>query len=98
PYVATGKDVRSMIDPFGGFILVTFSVALLANFYGCRKVHQDEAAKWFNHRPHILARGIVGRNRCANGDTAVLSDFGGNIANAANVDVAVFLRKTELRR
>src|SRR4029079_5733788 len=61
-------------------------------------MHQDEAAEWLNHPPHVFARGILGCNRRANGDTAILGNFGGNIANTANVDVAVLLRKTKLGR
>src|SRR5262245_34070232 len=94
-FVRIGYSGKFLQDPGAGLGVQAFSVALLADFHWSRKVHQNKADKWVNHCPHVLARGIVVRNRCANSDTTVLSDFGGNIPNAANVDVAVFLRKTE---
>ena len=59
---------------------------------------KNEAAKWLNHRPHVLARGVIRRNRRADCDPAVFCNLGCDVAYAANIDVAVFLRKTQLRR
>src|SRR5215471_7880448 len=95
-FVRIRYSCKFLQDTGAGFGVQTFSVALLADFHWCRKVHQNKAAKWVNQRPHVLASGIVGRDRRADGDTAVLSNFRGDIANTANVDVAVFLRETEL--
>ena len=61
-------------------------------------MHQDEATKRLDHCPHVLARRVIGRNRRADSNTAIFRNFGGNIANTANIDVAVFFRKTKLRR
>ena len=44
----------------------------------------------------VFAGGVVGRDRGADGDAAVLRDLGGDVADAADVDVAVFLREAEL--
>src|SRR6187401_681534 len=80
-FIRVGYSGKFLQYPSASFRVQAFSIPLLAYFDSRGKVHQDEAAKWLNHRPHVLAGGIVGRNRRTNGDTAVLSDFGGNVAN-----------------
>ena len=51
-----------------------------------------------DHCADVFAGGVVGRDRGADGDAAVLRDLRGDVADAADVDVAVFLREAELAR
>src|SRR5262249_7840696 len=95
-FVGIRYSGKFLQDAGRAFAVGHMSAALLANFSRRGRGHQEKAATWLDHCPHVLARGIVGRNRRADGNTAVFRDFGGNVANTANVDVAVFLRKTEL--
>src|SRR5580704_18613924 len=46
----------------------------------------------------MFAGGVIRRDGRANGDTAVLGDFRGNVADAPDVNVAVLLGKAELGR
>jgi hypothetical protein len=51
---------------------------------------KDEAADRFDHGADVFANGIVGRDWGADGDATVLRDLGSDIADAANVNVAMF--------
>src|SRR5208283_2535928 len=61
-------------------------------------MHENEPAYGLDHLAHRLPRRLVRRDRSANGDAAILGDFRCDIPDAANVDVAMLLRETELRR
>jgi len=61
-------------------------------------VHQDKSAEGFNHLPHRFARRLIRSNGGAHRDAAILGDFGGDIADAPYVDVAMFLGESELAR
>src|SRR5262249_62344252 len=61
-------------------------------------MHKNKAAEWVNHRPHVLACGVIRRNGRADRDAAVFRDLRCDVADAANVDVAVLLGKAQLRR
>src|SRR5205807_9149024 len=74
------------------------AVACLAHLEGRDQMHEDEPPAGLNHGPGILAGGIVGRDRGANRDAAVLGDLGRYEADAAYVDVAVLLREAEFGR
>jgi hypothetical protein len=56
-----------------------------------RHMHLDEGAKAFDHLAHGPPGGGIGRDWRADGDAAVLGDLGRDIADALDVDVAVFL-------
>ncbi len=60
-------------------------------------MHQVESAYRRNSLPDLLACVVVGCNGGTNRNASVLSDFGGNAADAADVDVAVLLGEAELR-
>ena len=49
-----------------------------------------------DHCADVFAGVVVRRDRGADGDAAVLGDLGGDVADAADVDVAVLLREAEL--
>src|SRR5690242_19754996 len=66
-----------------------FSIALLAHFDGGRYVHQDEPAQRFDQAAHMLSGRVVGSDRRANGDAAVLGDFRSHITDAPDVDIAM---------
>ncbi len=61
-------------------------------------MHFAEGAIGFDHLAHRAAGGRVGRDRGADGDAAVLGDLGGDIADAADVDVAMLFREAKLGR
>jgi len=58
-------------------------------------MHQDEAAVRFDQGADFLADLVIGRNRCANGDAAVLGDFRGDVADAEDVDVPMAALREE---
>ena len=60
-------------------------------------MHQHEAAEGFNHLTHGFANGIVWSDGRADGNATVFCDLRGHIADAANIDVAMLLGKTEFR-
>src|SRR5438128_199176 len=59
---------------------------------------QNEASVGLNHLTNLLAYRIVGRNGRADSDPAVLCNFGSHVADASNVDVAMFFRESKFRR
>src|ERR1051325_1320236 len=95
-FVRIGYPGKFLQDARAGFGIQAFAIALLTNLHWRGKVAQNEPAKRLDHRAHIFSRGIVGRNWRTNGDATVLGNLRGDITNPANVDVAMFLRKTEL--
>ena len=58
----------------------------------------DEGTKAFHVFAHGAAGGGVRRDRRADGDAAVLGDLGGDIADAADVQIAVLFAKAQFRR
>ena len=61
-------------------------------------MHFDEGAEFLDFFAHRATRRGIGRDGRTDGDAAILGDLGRDIADAANVEVAVFLREAELRR
>src|SRR5579872_261074 len=89
-----GKLLKSTRASFG---VQTLAIALLAGFYWRRDMHQDEAANRFDHAAYSFASCVIGSNRSADRDAAVLCDLGGYVSDAPDVDVAMLLRKTQFR-
>ena len=56
----------------------------------------EEGAVGLDHLAHRGPGRLVGRDRGADGDAAVLGDLRGDVADAADVDVAVLLGEAEL--
>src|SRR4051812_19595742 len=67
----------------------TLAVALLAHFERCRHVHQHEAAVALHHLPYVAPRRVVGRDGRRDRDAAVPRHLRRDIADAADVEVAV---------
>ena len=61
-------------------------------------MHFDEGAIGLDHLAHGAAGRGIGRDRRADRDAAVLGDFRRHIADALDVDVAVFLAEAQFRR
>src|SRR5215472_14498606 len=61
-----------------------------------RRSHEyfDEAIST-NHVPHVVTRGAVRTDRGANDDSTMSYDLGGNKADAANIQIAIFLTKAK---
>src|SRR5690349_20253263 len=92
------RNSRKLLDDASARLSVEpFAVAFFAGFDGSRDMHQDKTSVGFNHLPHVLAGHIVRSDRRADCDAAVLRNLRSNIADTANVDVAVLLGKTEFR-
>src|SRR5262249_9265940 len=83
-------------DACAGFGVEALAVAFFAFFDAGVDVHQDEAAVRGDHRADVLADIVVGGNRRANADAAVLGDLCRDIADALDVDVPVLFRKAQL--
>src|SRR5690606_11242962 len=89
-------DAREFLDHAGARLRVkALAVAFLADFERGRDVHFDETTRRLDHLAHFAARAGIRRDRRADGDAAVLRDLARNKADAANVDIAVFLREAE---
>jgi len=76
----------------------TFAVTAFAHVHRSGEVDENETADGFDEGTDIFAGCVVGRDRGADGDAAVLGNLGGDVADAADVDVAVLLGKAELAR
>src|SRR6266700_1509382 len=61
-------------------------------------MHQDKPSIGLDHLTHMFASCIVRGDWRTNRDAAVLSDFGSDISDAADVDVAMLFRESEFRR
>ena len=59
---------------------------------------QNEATVWINEPTDVLAGRIVRCNWGADGDSTVLGDFRSDVADAADVDIAMLFREAKLRR
>jgi hypothetical protein len=58
-------------------------------------MHQDEASTQLNGSSDLLSDRIVGRNRGADCDSAILGDFRRDESDAANIQVSMLLGKTQ---
>jgi hypothetical protein len=59
-------------------------------------MHQDEASTRLHGTSHFFADRIVRRDRSTDCDAAVLGNFRRDESDAANVQVAVLLGKTQV--
>src|SRR5207247_10269919 len=59
--------------------------------------HPNEPPERCDDTAYLYAICVIRGDRGANSDTAVLGDFRSNVANAANVDVAMFFGKCKFR-
>ena len=73
------------------------AVTAFAFFDRGGNVHFDESTKGFDVLAHGAAGCGIGRDWRANCDPTVFGDFGGDIADTANVQIAVFLGESEFR-
>ncbi len=91
------RDSGEFLDlAFAGQLVQPLAVAPFAFFDGGGDVDLDEGTIVFDHLADGAPGGGVGRDRRAEGDAAVLGDFRGDIADALDVDVAVFPGKAQL--
>src|SRR5579872_5877174 len=97
-FVGIGNPREFLENAGARFGVKTLTVALLANVHRRRNVHKDEPSVGLDHLAHVLAGRVIGCDRRANGDAAVLRDFRGDIADAPDVDVAMLLRESKLGR
>src|SRR5438477_10913096 len=79
-----------------GLRVETLAIALFTNLNRGRKMHHYKSAKRLNHRSYLFSGGVIGCDRSADGDSTIFGYFGSHVANAANVEIAVFLGKSEL--
>src|SRR5581483_6442052 len=97
-FVGVGDAGELLDDPGPGLGVEALAVAGLAGLERRGHVDEDEPAAFLDHVPHVLAGLVVGGDGGADGDAAVLGDLGGDVADPADVDVAVLLGEAELRR
>src|SRR5262249_26101937 len=94
--VRIGNSSKLLQDAGPRLGIKSFAITLLTDIDRGREVNENEATDRFNHRANIFARRIVGRDRSTNGDSPSFRDLRGDVADAANIDVAMFLRKSKL--
>ncbi len=93
------RDSRELLDDAGSRLRIkSLAVTLLAGFERRGDMHQDKASQRLNHLAHRLTNGFVGSDGGADGDAAILRDLRSDVADAADIDVAMLLRKAEFRR
>src|SRR5215469_5789410 len=92
------RDPREFLqDASAGLGIQAFAVTLLANLHRSRDVNQNEASVRFDQLAHVFTRRIVGSNRSADGDAAILRNLRSDISDAPDVDVAMLFRESEFR-
>src|SRR5882672_289735 len=90
-------DARELLDDAGAGLLVeTLGVALLDHFERRLDVHLDERGAGL--LAHFVADVAVGRDRGRDRDHAIAREHVGDETDAADVGVAVFLRKAQALR
>src|SRR5690625_3044624 len=81
---------RELVEPL--------AVAPLAFLQAGRDMDFDEGAMCLDHLAHCRPRRRIGSDRGAERNTAILGDLARDIADPADIDVAMLLRKAKLRR
>jgi len=61
-------------------------------------MHHDESTQRPNHGADLLPHGVVWSDGSTDGNATVLGDLGSDVPNAADVEIAMFARKTKLGR
>src|SRR5882757_7154155 len=97
-FVGIGNAGKLLDNACPGFGVETFAIAFFANFNRSGQMHHDESTQRRNHVADLLPHGIVGSNGSTDGDTTVLGDLGSDVSDAADVEIAMFARKTKLGR
>src|SRR5712692_2244450 len=97
-FVGVGNTSEFLDDSRPRLGIESLTVALLTDLQRGCDVNQDEAAEGLNDLTHRLADRIIGSDGGADGDAAVLGNLRGDIADAANIDVAMLLGETKVRR
>src|SRR5215217_7801106 len=91
----TGERGEQSLTSLG---VESLSVSCLADLQGRGDVHKQEAAAAFHQGPYFPPGSVVGRDRGADGDPAVLGDFRSHKSDPADVAVTILLRVTEPKR
>src|SRR5437667_7359291 len=76
----------------------TLAIALFAYLNRGREMHHNKSANWLDHGAHMLASGVIRRDRSTNCNTAIFGDLGSDISDAVNVEVSMFLGKAKFGR
>src|SRR5204862_3481853 len=97
-FIWIGNACEFLHDSGARLSVQALAIAFLTSFDRGGNMDQNKPAVWINETTHVLAGRIIRRNWSAYRDPAVLSDFGRNVADSPNVDVAVLLREAEFRR
>src|SRR5882724_2353446 len=93
------RDTGKLLDNTRpGFGVETFAVALFTNFNRRGEMHHDKSTERRNHGAHLFPRGIVRSDGSTDGNSPVLGDLGSDVADAPDVEIAMFARKTKLGR
>src|SRR5260370_2937940 len=92
-------DGGEFLDDAGTSLGVqALAVALFADFDRGGSVTHNKPAERFNHLPHRFASRLIRSDRGADRDAAILGDLGSNVANPADIDVAMLLGESEFAR
>ncbi len=94
-FVGIGNACEFLHNSGARFGVKSLAVTLLASFYRRSHVHQNKPTVWINEPTNVLAGRVIRCNWSADCDAAVLGNFGRNVADPANIDVAVLLREAE---
>src|SRR5436309_10273266 len=73
----------------------TFAISLFAYVNRRGEMHHNKSAKWLDHSAHMLASGVIRRDRSTNCNAAIFGDLGSDVSDAVNVEVSMFLGKSK---
>src|SRR5581483_4979605 len=82
-------------DTGARFGVQAFPVTLLADLQRSGDMYEDESAIRLDHPAHLLADRVIRRNGRADRDTAIFADFRSDVADVADINVAVLLGEAQ---
>src|SRR6266567_6317559 len=77
------------------FRVETFAISLFAYVNRRGEMHHYKSAKWLDHSAHMLASGVIRRDRSTNCNAAIFGDLGSDVSDAVDVEVSMFLGKAK---
>src|SRR5580765_3933827 len=97
-FVRIRNTCEFFYDPSARLGIQALAVALFTNVNRSRHVNENEPAERLDHLTDSFTGGLIRSNRSAHRNPAVLRDLGRNVADAADVDVAVLFRESKFGR
>src|ERR1700722_16797360 len=97
-FIGIGDPGELFEDAGAGLGVQALPLSLFASFDRGGDVDENKAANRFDHFADGFARGVIRSDRGADRDPTIFGDLRSHVADAANVDVTMFLGKPEFGR